>query len=240
MYKKVITMLAYKRPEYTKQVVDALKKCIGFDEYVLLPTLDPGYPRVLKAFEGLSNCHIVVNETRIGANLSMLQALQRGFDVSDFVIHLEDDIVPGIDSLKYFEWINQTYKDNKNIFTATAYSRETDIKPEDYFTVYKQKFFTCWLWGTWKDRFEEIEKEWNREGHLDHAMAYELLKGRCEIVPHLARSHNIGEYDSANNNTQEFYKTWHYNPVWVNNIPNISFNNLNYYDTGIITNPRGF
>lgn len=239
MSNKVITMLAYKRLDYTKQVISALKQCKGFEEYTLLPVIDPGYPEVLTAFESLPKCEIIVNEKRIGGNLSLLQALQRGFDVSDFVIHLEDDTVPGIDSLKYFEWINKTYKENKEIFTATAYSRDINIKPENYFSVHKQRFFTGWMWATWIDRFDEIKKSWNREGELDQAMAFKFLKKRYEIVPYLARSHNIGEHGGVNV-TPEQWKRWHYNPVWVNNMPNILFENLNYNETGIITNPMGF
>lgn len=239
MYKKVITMIAYKRPDYTKQVIGALKQCKGFDEYTLLPVIDPGYPHVLTAFEGLSNCKIIVNEKRVGLNASTLQALQRGFDLSEFVIHMEDDTVPGIDSLKYFEWIYQTYKDNKDIFTATAYSRDINIKPENYFSVHKQRFFTGWMWATWIDRFEEIKKSWSNKGHWDNTIAFKLLKKRYEIVPYLARSHNIGEREGLHV-TPEYWKIWHYNPVWVNNMTNISFENLNYNETDVITNPMYF
>lgn len=225
MYKKIITMVAWRRPEYTKRVVENLKKCIGFEEYILLPTIEPGHPEVVKTFDGLSNCQIIINDKRLGCGKNTLKALRRGFELSDFVIHLEDDTVPGIDSLKYFEWIYKTYKDDKNVFTAMAYNRSRNIDPKNYFTVYRSYWFTPWMWCTWIDRFEEMAKSWHDIWGPN--LNNRIRKNRCEIMPHLARTQNIGELLGANN-SPAFWKKNQYNPIWVNNIPNISFENLAY------------
>ena len=223
MYQKVITMTAWRRPAYTKQVIDNLKRCIGFEEYTILPTIEPGYPEILDSFKDLSNCNIIVNDTRLGCGANTLKALQRGFEISDFVIHIEDDTVPGIDSLRYLEWAKKTYENDKEIFTVTAYNRIRDInniEPQNYFTSYRQKWYTGWIWGTWIDRFEEMPRKWNFES-WDVNINKKLRGKRYEICPSIPRSQNIGEY-SGINVRPNFWRKYHYSPFWINNILNPS------------------
>lgn len=230
-------MTAWRRPEYTKRVIDSLKNCIGFEEYTLLPTIEPGYPEVIKLFERLPNCDMVVNDRLLGCATNTLKSLQRGFDISDFVIHIEDDTVPGIDSLKYFEWIYNVYKDDKEVFTATAYNNIKQIDPQNYFTIYKRHWFTPWMWATWKDRFEEMKKRWHFT-IWDVNINKIIRKNRYEIRPNLPRSQNIGEYMGTHVNPN-FWMRSHYNHIWVNNIsdtpnipniPNVYFEYPTYYE----------
>lgn len=223
MYKKIVTMTSYKRPEYTKKVLDNLEQCIGFGEYTLLPTIEPGFPEVIELFYDIPNCDIVVNDEILGCGKNTLKALQRGFDISDFVIHLEDDTVPGIDSLRYMEWANGTYKDNKQIFTVTAYNRVRDrnkIYHQDYFSTYRQKFFSGWMWGTWMDRFDEMSNIWDFQS-WDQNINKKIRGNRYEICPVLPRSQNIGEY-SGTNVRSNYWRMYHYSPFWANNVLNFS------------------
>lgn len=227
MNNKVITMTAWRRVEYTKTVLENLKQCSGFKNYLLLPTIEPGYPEVIKLFDDISNCEVIVNSDVLGNRLNSLKALQRGFDISDFVIHIEDDTVPGVDSLKYFEWASERYKDDKTIFAVTAYNKTHSIHPDNYFTVYRHQWFTAWLWGTWKDRFKEMEKNWDysRLG-WDHSI--NKMRGeRYELCPNLSRSHNIGE-KYGTNATPHIWKKVHYNPIWVNSVFNMKDLNFEY------------
>lgn len=223
-YRKVITMTGWRRPEYTKQVIDNLKNCIGFEEYTILPTIEPGYPKVLDIFNNLPNCNLVVNDTRLGCETNTFKALQRGFDISDFVIHLEDDTVPGIDSLRYFEWAYDTYKNDEQIFTVTAYNRVRDINTinsQDYFSAYRQKWFTGWFWGTWIDRFEEMSKRWDFHQSWDKNINKKIRGNRYEICPSIPRSQNIGENLSTSVRSN-YWRMYHYSPFWVNNVLNFS------------------
>lgn len=222
-YRKVITMTAWRRPEYTKQVIDNLKNCIGIEEYMILPTIEPGYPDVLTPFNNLPNCNLIVNDTRLGCGANTLKSLQRGFSISDFVIHLEDDTVPGIDSLRFLEWAYETYKDDEQIFTVTAYNRVRDINkinPQDYFSAYRQKWYTGWMWGTWINRFDEMSKKWDFES-WDQNINKKIRGNRYEICPNLPRSQNIGEY-SGTNVRSNYWRMYHYSPFWVNNVLNFS------------------
>ncbi len=240
MYKKIITMTAWRRPKYTKEVIDNLRNCIGFEEYLLLPTIEPGNQDVIDIFKDIKNCDIIVNDKKLACSSNTLKALQRGFDISDFIIHIEDDTVPGIDSLRYFEWIYKTYKDNKEIFTATAYNRTTEIDPQNYFSTYRFHFFTGWMWCTWIDRFEEMKKGWDffdRYG-WDVNINENIRKNRYEIIPYISRSQNIGEY-LGTYAAPDFWRKSHYNPIWINSIQNISFENLAYTETAYVPDTDG-
>ncbi len=219
MKRKVLTMTAYRRLDYTRQIIDNLKNCIGFEDYLLLPTIEPGYPEITKLFEDITNCEIAVNETVLGCGTNTLKAIQRGFELSDFVIHIEDDTLPGIDTLKYFEWIDKTYKNDKEIFSATAYNNTKNINQipsNGLFTVYRRPFFNGWIWSSWRDRFEEMAKDWNFYS-WDVNINKKLRKDRYEICPYLSRSQNIGEFLGAHVRPS-YWREHHHTPIWINNI----------------------
>lgn len=217
---KVITMTAWRRPDYTLQVVNALKNCIGFEDYHILPTIEPGYSAVSRIFDNIPNCEVIVNDRKLGCAANTLKALQRGFDISDFVIHMEDDTVPGIDSLKYFEWVNNRYKDDKEIFTVTAYNRIIKIDPQKYFSTHRCHYFTGWMWGTWRDRFEEMERNWDFNA-WDVNINKKIRGNRYEICPNLPRSQNIGEHLGTYTTPYNWKKCQH-SDTWINSIPGIS------------------
>lgn len=220
MNQKVITMTAYKRPDYTKQVLDNLQKCINFEKYTLLVNIEPGYSDVIKLFDNIPNCDVIVNKQVLGCAINTFNTLRRGFEQSDYVIHLEDDTIPGIDSLLYLEWVNNTYKNDSNIFTASAYNRVyniNEIGPKDYFSAKCCPWFTGWMWATWKDRFEEMDKNWDFIDRFgwDNNINKNIRGNRLEITPKLPRSRNIGEKQGTYT-TPKLWKNQQYSPVWVN------------------------
>lgn len=213
-------MTAYKRPDYTKIVIDNLKNCIGFKDYLLLARIEPGHPEVERIFKDLPNCEVTINDGDPGCGINTFKIIEKGFGMSDFVVHMEDDTVPGIDSLKYFEWINDRYKDDKNIFTATAYNRVSEIDPQRYFSVNRCQSFTGWMWATWKDRWEEIRGEWTNldPPGWDHNLNRNIRNGRSEISPVLPRSQNIGA-EGGLHATPHIWKKCQRSDIWVNNAP---------------------
>jgi len=47
---RVITMTAYRRPAYTREVFAALAQCDGVGDWLLLPNVEPGHEEVIDAF----------------------------------------------------------------------------------------------------------------------------------------------------------------------------------------------
>ena len=103
---KVIVMTACKRPEYTQKVVDSLSNCVDSSTYKLIPFCDGPHKEVLNVFESIDFCdvEININEKRVGHTLNTHRALTRGFQLSDYVILLEDDTVLSKDFLEYHQF----------------------------------------------------------------------------------------------------------------------------------------
>src|SRR5437870_3482062 len=99
--KKVITMVLYNRPDYTKAVLDALRRCDGIGEYLILPHIEPGNEAVQALAKGIdfARVQITVNRQRLGIGRNTYLAWEHGFRKAEFIIHVEDDTLPARDCL---------------------------------------------------------------------------------------------------------------------------------------------
>lgn len=177
---KTLTMVAYRRPDYTRQVLEALASCEGIEEYLLVVSIDYSNMQqsVLDEFRKYPHrVEIYVQDENLGCAGNTGWTLKRGFERvrsegQTFLIHLEDDTMPSKGFLRYMEWAAEEYAEDKDIFSVSGYRHRSFRKPDNpyYFEgygneghVYRQHRFTCWGWGTWLDRWETIEQseqEW--------------------------------------------------------------------------------
>jgi hypothetical protein len=126
---KLITLLAYSRPAYTKRVLEALAHCDGIGEYRLIAfTHTPVREPVLELLRAIDFCErrVAVEDVPAGTAMQRVTAatfrvLSHGFAAADYVIHFEDDVVPARDCLRYFEWAGQAYRADPWIFSVSAY-----------------------------------------------------------------------------------------------------------------------
>lgn len=191
----VITMTLYRRPAYTRQVLDRLRHCRGIDKYQVLIFCEPEFPEVIEIAETwqFPNKQVHVNDCVLGSTTNTHQALRAGFKQAEFVIIVEDDILLAPDALRWFEFCRSKFRHDRSIFSAGGYNRR-EVPRELYSAYYRTQWFTPWGWGTWKDRFEEMSRGWgfNADVSWDWIVNHKLRGQRCEIVPHLARTQNIG------------------------------------------------
>jgi hypothetical protein len=132
-------MTAYRRPDYTAQVLDSLSRCEGVDRWLFLPHVEPGNERVETMIKQFSACESrpVFNETRLGLNKNSQAALQHAQrSCSHFNVHIEDDTVLSPDFLQYMEWACKTYKDDNKIFSVSGYNKLDSVPPESGCWVY--------------------------------------------------------------------------------------------------------
>lgn len=219
---KVITMTAYRRPEYTRQVLEALSRCDGIDDYRVLIHLEPDSPEVLQVAREarLARKTIVENVDRLGCGTNTHCALHHGFQWADFVVHLEDDTVPARDCLRFFEWARQRYRDDRSVLSVTGYSK-TIAEREQSHQVVRRPWFTPWGWGTWSDRWREISEHWSN-APLTWDVALNQIRGdRIEVHPILARVQNIGAELGEHCPSSEFHRVNHFNEhgAWSVELP---------------------
>jgi hypothetical protein len=154
---------------------------------------------------------------------STLRSLEHGFATgADFLIHLEDDIVPARDFLRYMEWAADEFADCSEVFTVSAYNRQVEpVAPALHYAWGRRPSFTPWGWGTWRDRFAEMQREWTRyewpHPGWDEHLHYKLRHGRGEIYPALSRVQNIGASGGVHVPSTAWHHAHHYVPYWAGN-----------------------
>ena len=219
---KTITMTLFNRPHYTKRVIDCLSECSGIGKYHLLVFVEPGNQEVIDLAHaiGFMSKEITINKRRLGCDTNIHHAVDAGFQKSDYNIHIEDDICPGKDMLGYFNFCDYRYRYDSSVFTICAYHKaRCKEEHEEYYydKVFRNPWFTPWGWATWKDRWEEIKKQWNFNNGWDIQINNVIRKDRFEIRPYLARCQNIGELGGTHVSSDIFRRD-HYNEFWINSI----------------------
>lgn len=217
---KVITMSLYRRLDYTQQVLEALSKCDGIDEYQVFIHCEPGYPRVVEAarMSAIPNKEIVVNHKQLGCTLNINTALHHGFEHSDYVIHVEDDILFAKDALRYFEWANQKFKYDPFVFTVGGYHKEV-VSPDKFYTYRRERWFTPWGWATWRDRYEFINHIISLNS--TETMSWDEITNKCargdrvQVIPLLSRTQNIGAVNGTYCPGPEWHRENQFNEFWA-------------------------
>lgn len=179
---KTISVSLYRRPNYTKQVLDALLECANIRDYHIVICCEPPSTRVKQINHDIENTieiakgfdHdnklVVVNKNPLGCSMNIYSSIYNTFanTTTDFHIHFEDDTVPSKDCLIYFEWAKEYYKQDSSVGVVGAYERigcADSFKPTiEYSEHYisdnrrksaKRKWFNPWGWGIWRDRWEK-------------------------------------------------------------------------------------
>ena len=218
-------MTLWNRPEYASHVFDALARCDGVGKYLILPFVDPidegkSNPTIwdLVTKVNFARCRPHLNETRLGTCGNTRKALSLGFELADFVIHIEEDCVPGRDALVYYEYCRRKYRDDRGVFTISGWNKSGADEPE--YAVGRRSWFTCSGWATWWDRWEEMRKGWSMKEligwgrNINHVVRRE----RVEIYPMLSRIQNIGEVGMRMPSPQ-YYREHHWTEYWAENLP---------------------
>lgn len=159
---KVITATFYNRPDATKEMLDRLKACIGIDQYTLICYCEPEFPEVVSLIEQYPYDKIVViNESLLGCWQNKISAIKHGFSLSDYVIHLEDDVMLCPDALLFFEFAEK-YGNVDNTFSATALSFD-ESNQEEYLGAVKLKDkYESHGFALWRKSWDLLtEKGWD-------------------------------------------------------------------------------
>lgn len=224
----MILLTVYRRPAYTKQVLDALAECYGIGEYSILvsadtyaenPALTQACVDLARNFKASKDVRINVHNPKLGIDSNKLWAFPHAFKESDCVIHLEDDCIPAKDALRFLEW-GEALRDDPSILSVSAYQKEGVIidagsaphiqRVHGMYDAFRGRGgFACWAWATWKDRWQQVigdESQYRAfageqvDGRFDWWWKkYMEEHGMCQVHPFVSRCQNlVGEPDTEN------------------------------------------
>ena len=204
-----IAISAYNRPEYSRRSLAAILGAKGYspDKYPIFCSIDcdengdtSNEIFAIYAKEGFTHS---VTTKKLGCNYNIKRALEIAWeDGPDFVLLIEDDVIISDDALLYIEWAAKKYKDDRSVRTIGLWGHDKQpglpLSEKDHGKVMRQNYFTCWGWGTWKDRWEEMEEKWTT-GDDSHDTSWDVvisksIGGRMEILPAVSRAYNCGEH----------------------------------------------
>lgn len=200
---KTVTLPVYKRADYLRETLDALKSN-RTDGYTLYVSVEPGSDEVagmVKAIDFMPT-KILWNKEKLGLNANIRQALFSAMeDGSEFNVAIEDDVVLSPDALDLAEWF-RTYDKRGEYIALVLCHFDGKGRPRVLHPL--RKF---WSWGYcftregWKKAFvdgwdyvEKQRKEDKRGTNWDTLMMRWVLTRRFStLLPDLSRSRHIGE-----------------------------------------------
>lgn len=245
---KVLAITLYRRPNYTKQLFDALKNCYGVKDYTILISCDhddrfqDGCLEVQAMADEFSkwqgNTTIYVNNPRRGIDLNKIFILAKAYELSDYVIFYEDDTIPAPDTLRYFEFCRQFGSDPDCIAVSSYdryYSEEYHrlvLEYQPYVVLKKMQTFCIWGWATWKDRFlrlygndgeNYIPNVDNPNGRFDYWVTWSMenFPDNYCIFPRLPRTQSVGGENAEHTPSAQWHLENEYNPLgaWTQEMP---------------------
>ena len=161
-----IVLFTYNRPKHTEITLNKLKECVLAQESDLVVFSDAAADeknkhlvmecrKLIKEQKGFKSVQLIERETNMGLANSIISGLNQVFKTYDKVIVLEDDMLVGKHFLEFMNAALEQYKDNKAVYTISAYSYRLPFKSS------KRSYFlptsSNQAWASWKDRWQKID-----------------------------------------------------------------------------------
>ena len=171
-------MFVYNRPKHTEQALIALKSNDLAELSTLYIFSDGPKPNateeqvneilkvreIIKKEKWCGNVHINYTEKNIGCRDSILNGISKIIGKYENVIVLEDDIITSPWFLTYMNSALNFYESRKSVFSISGWNFPKSVItiPDDYqYDVYISRRILSWGWATWKDRWEQIDWNWD-------------------------------------------------------------------------------
>jgi len=144
----------------------------------------------------------------------------------EFLICGEEDVIVSDDVLRYMDWARQLRLAHPQILVCEAHnelgqgwhSPDVDDSGADQETVRLTGLFHPWVWGVWRDRWEQVlEPGWDWDANkgsrgFDHGYDWEIGRimergAYLAPAPDASRSQNIGRFEGVYFNPAKFALT---------------------------------
>ncbi|MDM5272403.1 glycosyltransferase [Sulfurovum sp. zt1-1] len=240
-----IVLFVYNRPWHTQQTVEALQKNELAKDSELFIYSDEAknenarenvdkVRKYIDKIEGFKKVTIIKREKNWGLADSIIDGVTKIINKYGKVIVLEDDLVTSPYFLKFMNEGLEVFQKREDIFSITGFSFSSSFMkfPKGYEEdIYLNIRPMSWSWGTWKDRWQDID--WEIKGFNDFAnnknAINEFNKGGTDLFGMLKLQ--------MENKLDSWYIRWTYNAYLKKQYtvyPKISFvNNVGHDNSGV-------
>lgn len=169
-----ILLFCYNRLSPVISVINSLLQNDSIDQYKLYIYIDgpknnddqskvDAVIKYLEGVEGFNEKLINKSEVNKGLAHSVIEGITAVVENHGRVIVLEDDIVVSKKFLATMEHFLDLYEDDQRIFHINGWTDPlmSKVLKEKSIDIYAHKVMHCWGWATWKDRWENFDKNPN-------------------------------------------------------------------------------
>lgn len=206
--KITIAITVNDRPEYLGRVIESWHQVRGIDDTMVVFQVEPKSEECLDMClkAGFQTQLVVLNKEQKGALGNPYAAIESGFLVleTDFVLLGEDDSIVTADVLEYVDYAANTYQRSPKALAVCTFQYNSLLFP---YLVHPRQYFASVVWGTWKDRWENLRRIWP----FDYNPAWDrmLLDMTVHddyycIFPGYSRSQHIGKYNGTHMPEHDF------------------------------------
>ncbi len=167
-----ICLFTYNRVSVTKKTITALKNNFLSSKSELFIFSD-GWKKnnendedkveevrdYLNTIKGFQKITIFNSDKNKGLSKSIIEGVTKVVNVYDKVIVLEDDLLTSPNFLNYMNETLDYYSNNNKIFSISGYTLNLDALSNLSKDVYLGVRASSWGWGTWKNRWENVDWE---------------------------------------------------------------------------------
>jgi hypothetical protein len=219
---KAIVFTVFNRPQYLKRSLEEWSKVDGINHFDFYFKIEPSdflneNMSAIRNFKYSSGANVVcmLNIDQQGCGLNTWEAFDLMFKTYDFVILAEDDIHPSKDICRYFNYLENKYREDEEVAIISA-NHEMDGYSEVELT--RLGIFRGQIWGTWKKYWDlYIKDTWDFKydssvdggpAGWDWNLSLRVLPNNNlkTIAPHSSRSQHIG-VDGIHCNESVFFET---------------------------------
>lgn len=162
-----IILFTYNRLEHTKKTIEKLQKNYLAKDSELFIYSDGGKDeeswdkvkvirKYLKNISGFKNITIIQREINIGLAQNIINGVTKIVNQYGKIIVLEDDIVTSPYFLNFMNDSLNFYEKTSKIWHISGWNYP--ISNENLNDTFLWRTMNCWGWGTWKDRWNNYEK----------------------------------------------------------------------------------
>ena len=222
--RKTIFITAYNREKIFFKTLNKLTQCKSYHQFKKIIIFQDIKKTVLKKIKEIDSKIEVVKTsypTEISSlqkcNLNIYYGFKKGFEnyKSDYVIHLEDDLLPSYDFLEYHNYIISEFHSNKKFFAVNSFSK--NYKKQLNFAYSKFIYGIGKGWSVPKEKWATLKKMYNqlflekKEVFFDCYFEQEIKGKYFVIMPYRSRtfeqpSNGLNSKLSEKNNI--FNKEW--------------------------------